>query len=66
MGLPQQEGRHSYGNEAGVHTRIAGERLGGTAIGVPLGLYSRAAPGKQADAAEQVDAAICSAVKAKP
>lgn len=60
--------RHTHASQmlsAGVHPKIASERLGHSSIGITLDLYSHVMPGMQADAAEQVDAAIRSAVKAK-
>jgi hypothetical protein len=44
--------------------KIASERLGHSTIGIALDLYGHVRPGIQADAAEQVDAAIRRAVKA--
>lgn len=58
--------RHTHASQmlsAGVHPKIASERLGHSNIGITLDLYSHVMPGMQADAAEQVDAAIRSAVK---
>ncbi|EJL54383.1 hypothetical protein PMI09_02475 [Rhizobium sp. CF122] len=43
---------------AGVHPKIASERLGHSTIGITLDLYSHVMAGMQANAAEQVDAAI--------
>ncbi|MER8412617.1 tyrosine-type recombinase/integrase [Mesorhizobium sp. M1342] len=60
--------RHTHASQmlaAGVHPKIASERLGHSSIGITLDLYSHVMPGMQADAAEQVDLAIRSAVKAK-
>ena len=59
--------RHSHASQmlaAGVHPKIASERLGHSTIAITLDLYSHVMPGVQADAAEQVDAAIRRAVKA--
>lgn len=59
--------RHTHASQmlaAGVHPKIASERLGHSTIGITLDLYSHVMPGMQADAAEQVDAAIRRAVKA--
>lgn len=59
--------RHSHASQmlaAGVHPKIASERLGHSTIAITLDLYSHVMPGMQADAAEQVDAAIRRAVKA--
>lgn len=58
--------RHSHATQllaAGVHPKIASERLGHSTIGITLDLYSHVMPGMQANAAEQVDAAIKSAKK---
>lgn len=59
--------RHSHASQmlaAGVHPKIASERLGHSTIAITLDLYSHVMPGMQADAAEQVDAAIQRAVNA--
>ena len=59
--------RHTHASQllsAGVHPKIASERLGHSNIGITLDLYSHVMPGMQADAAEQVDAAIRKAIKA--
>ncbi|PRD40664.1 site-specific integrase [Phyllobacterium phragmitis] len=61
--------RHTHASQmlaSGVHPKVASERLGHSTIGITLDLYSHVMPGMQADAAEQVDLAIRSAVKAKP
>lgn len=53
--------RHSHATQllaAGVHPKIASERLGHSTVGITLDLYSHVMPGMQANAAEQVDAAI--------
>jgi integrase len=58
--------RHTHASQmlaTGVHPKVASERLGHSTIGITLDLYSHVMPGMQADAAEQVDAAIRSAVK---
>jgi integrase len=60
--------RHTHATQmlaSGVHPKVASERLGHSTIGVTLDLYSHVMPGMQADAAEQVDAAIRGAVKAR-
>ena len=70
-GLPRirlHDLRHSHASQmltAGVHPKVASERLGHSTIGITLALYSHVMPGMQADAAEQVDAAIRRAVKPK-
>lgn len=59
--------RHSHATQmlaAGVHPKVASERLGHSTIGITLDLYSHVMPGMGADAAEQVDAAIQRAIKA--
>lgn len=61
--------RHTHASQllaAGVHPKIASERLGHSTIGITLDLYSHVMPGMQADAAEQVDASIRRALKAGP
>lgn len=58
--------RHTHASQmlsTGVHPKVASERLGHSSIGITLDLYSHVMPGMQADAAEQVDAAIRGAVK---
>ncbi|KAA3449932.1 integrase [Mesorhizobium sp. SARCC-RB16n] len=52
--------RHTYAPQmlAGVHPKVASERLGHSTIGITLDLYSHVMPGMHADAAEEVDAAI--------
>lgn len=59
--------RHTHASQmlaAGVHPKVASERLGHSNIGITLDLYSRVMPGMQADAAEQVDAALQAAISA--
>lgn len=59
--------RHTHATQmlsAGVHPKIASERLGHSTIGITLDLYSHVMPGMQADAAEQVDAALRAAISA--
>lgn len=61
--------RHTHASQmlaAGVHPKIASERLGHSTVGITLDLYSHVMPGMQADAAEQVDAAIRRAITARP
>lgn len=63
--------RHTHASQmlsAGVHPKVASERLGHSTIGITLDLYSHVMPGMQADAAEQVDAALRAAISgvAKP
>lgn len=59
--------RHTHASQllsAGVHPKIASERLGHSSISITLDLYSHVMPGMQADAAEQVDAALQAAISA--
>jgi integrase len=59
--------RHTHATQmlsAGVHAKVASERLGHSTIGITLDLYSHVMPGMQADAAEQVDAALQVAISA--
>lgn len=61
--------RHSHATQmlaAGVHPKVAQERLGHSTIAITLDIYSHVMPGMGADAAERVDAAVRSAVKPKP
>jgi integrase len=60
--------RHSHATQmlaAGVHPKVAQERLGHSTIAITLDIYSHVMPGMGADAAERVDAAVRSAVKPK-
>ncbi|MBN9243337.1 MAG: tyrosine-type recombinase/integrase [Mesorhizobium sp.] len=60
--------RHIHASQmlaSGVHPKIANERLGHSTIGTTLDLYSHVMPGMQADAAEQVDAALQAAISAR-
>ncbi|MER8641426.1 tyrosine-type recombinase/integrase [Mesorhizobium sp. M1252] len=60
--------RHSHASQllsAGVHPKIASERLGHSGIGITLDLYSHVMPGMQADAAEQVDVALQAAISSQ-
>lgn len=60
--------RHTHATQliaAGVHPKIASERLGHSTIGITLDLYSHVMPGMQANAAAQIDAMITSAVGKK-
>jgi integrase len=47
---------------AGVHPKVASERLGHSKIGITLDLYSHVLPNMQADAAAVVDDALRAAV----
>jgi integrase len=58
--------RHAHAThmlKAGVHPKIASERLGHSKIGITLDLYSHVLPNMQADAAAIVDDALAAAVK---
>lgn len=60
--------RHTHASQmlsAGVHPKVASERLGHSTIGITLDLYSHVMPGMQADAAEQVDAALQAAISSE-
>ena len=60
--------RHSHATHllaAGIHPKIASERLGHSKVGITLDLYSHVLPGMQADAAERVDVAIRAALEAQ-
>jgi integrase len=57
--------RHSHATHllaAGVHPKIAQERLGHSSIGITLDLYSHVLPGMQGDAVAKVDAALQAAL----
>jgi len=59
--------RHSHATHllsAGVHPKIAQERLGHSTVGITLDLYSHVLPGMQEDAAGKVDSAIRAAIDA--
>jgi len=47
---------------AGVHPKIAQERLGHSSVGITLDLYSHVLPGMQEDAVARVDAALQAAI----
>jgi integrase len=56
--------RHAHATHllsAGVHPKIASERLGHSKVGITLDLYSHVLPGMQEDAAALVDGALRSA-----
>jgi integrase len=67
-GLPRlrfHDLRHSHATHmlaAGVHPKIASERLGHATVGLTLDTYSHVIPGMQEDAVARVDAAFASAV----
>src|SRR5262249_46730427 len=62
--------RHSHATHmlaAGVHPKVASERLGHSKVGITLDLYSHVLPGMQAEAAAAVDHALQAALqKRKP
>jgi integrase len=58
--------RHSHATHmlaAGIHPKIAGERLGHGKVGITLDLYSHVLPGMQSEAATRVDAPISDALQ---
>ena len=58
--------RHSHATHmlaAGVHPKVASERLGHSKVGITLDLYSHVLPGMQAEAAAAVDNALQSAMQ---
>lgn len=58
--------RHAHATHmlaAGVHPKVASERLGHSRVGITLDLYSHVLPGMQEDAAARVDAAFQIALK---
>src|SRR5262249_22583286 len=60
--------RHSHATHmlaAGVHPKIAQERLGHSSVGITLDLYSHVLPGMQAEAVSKIDAALQAAVDRK-
>jgi integrase len=67
-GLPQirlHDLRHSHATHllaAGVHPKIAQERLGHSTVSITLDTYSHVLPGMQDDAVAKVDAAIQAAL----
>ena len=57
--------RHSHATHllsAGVHPKIAQERLGHSSVGITLDTYSHVVPGMQQEAVAKVDAAIQAAL----
>ena len=57
--------RHTHAThllKAGVHPKVAQERLGHATIAVTLDLYSHVMPGMQEDAAIKVDRALRTAL----
>jgi integrase len=58
--------RHSHATHllaAGIHPRVASERLGHSKVGITLDLYSHVLPGMQAEAAAAVDSAVQAALE---
>jgi integrase len=58
--------RHSHATHllaAGIHPKVASERLGHSKIGITLDLYSHVLPGMQAGAAAAIDNAIQAALQ---
>jgi integrase len=59
--IPFHNLRHSHATHmlaAGVHPKVASERLGHSRVGITLDLYSHVLPGMQEDAAARVDVAF--------
>ena len=57
--------RHSHATHllaAGVHPKIAQERLGHSSVSITLDTYSHVLPGMQEDAVAKVDAALQAAL----
>lgn len=57
--------RHSHATHllaAGVHPKIAQERLGHSSVGVTIDLYSHVLPGMQAEAVSRIDAVMQDAI----
>jgi integrase len=46
---------------AGVHPKVASERLGHSAVGITMDLYAHVVPGLEADAAAKLERALDSA-----
>jgi integrase len=60
--------RHTHATDllrAGVHPKIASERLGHSTIAITMDTYSHAMPGLQEDAAQRIDAALRLALRQK-
>jgi integrase len=68
-GLPRvrlHDLRHSHATHmlaAGIHPKVASERLGHSKAGITLDLYSHVLPGMQSEAASRVDALISDALR---
>ena len=57
--------RHTHATDllrAGVHPKVASERLGHASIAITMDTYSHAIPSLQEDAAQRIDAALRSAI----
>jgi len=60
--------RHTHATDllrAGVHPKIASERLGHASIAITMDTYSHAIPGLQEDAAQRIDGALRQALPSK-
>jgi integrase len=58
--------RHSHATHllaAGIHPKVASERLGHSKVGITLDLYSHVLPGMQAEAAAAIDKAVQGALQ---
>jgi integrase len=58
--------RHSHATHllaAGIHPKIASERLGHSKVGITLDLYSHVLPGMQSEAATKIDALLTGALE---
>lgn len=70
-GLPRirfHDLRHAHATHllgAGVHPKVASERLGHSKVGITLDLYSHVMPGMQEEAAAKVDDALRAAMEMK-
>jgi site-specific recombinase XerD len=57
--------RHSHATHllaAGIHPKIAQERLGYSSVAVTIDLYSHVIPGMQAEAVNRIDAVLQEAI----
>ena len=57
--------RHTHAThmlKAGIHPKIAQERLGHSSVGVTIDLYSHVLPGMQAEAVNRIDAVLSDAI----
>src|SRR5439155_4978121 len=58
--------RHTHATHllaAGIHPKIASERLGHSQVGITLVLYSHVLPGMQGEAATKIDALLSGALQ---